>query len=242
MRSKFISIIAVLLLLISCSPQRKMSRMVDGMPIEKGNWESFCDTTRAFKSLYYSKISAKLMLGEDQYRAKLSLYYLPDSVFFVSAVNSGFEIVRIGVFEDSIVYINRIDKMVYIVENSKVGFPAPVYFKDIEYLINKQLICKEKNIDVVGDTSIIVNRSVKDVVKEIEYSARDLALIRFVFFQKKTGEYIVGEQTKTNSILIYSNYMVGHFMLEGNEGEIEYDKEIQVDLSINRRKYGVVYL
>ncbi|MEX0982278.1 MAG: hypothetical protein WD577_13120 [Bacteroidales bacterium] len=214
--------------------------MNDEIKIENVETESYCDSIKSFKALYMSKINAKVILKEEQYNAKLSIYYIPDSVFFVSATNSGFEIVRIGVFKDSTVYINRVENVVFIVKLMELGFPAPISFEDIEYLVNKQLICN--GFDVSGDSSITVNRSINNVVKEIEYSSVNFSLKRFEFFQKKTGEYVVGKQTLTNGIVIYSNYLLGHFMIEGSEGEIEYDREINVDLSINRRKYDIVYL
>ena len=183
-----------------------------------------------------------MTLGEEQYNAKLSVYYIPDSVFFVSAVNSGFEIVRVGVYKDSTVYINRLEKLVYVVKSNEIGYPAPITFEDLEYLINKERICSDYDGNLVNDTSVTVNRSENNVVKEIEYSSSDLAIKRFEFFQKKTGEYVVGKKNTTNTIQIYSNYLLGHFIIEGSKGEIKYDSEINVDLSVNRRKYDIIYL
>jgi hypothetical protein len=242
MGSKVVVIILALALLGSCYTKRKMSRKVDLMASEESDLKLFCDTTNSFKTLYYNKIKARLKLGEDQYSAKLSLYYRPDSIIFVSAVNAGFEIMRIGVFVDSIVYINRFDKMVYVLKTSEERSATPVTFEDMEYLMNNQSIREEENFQVIGDTAIVVNRSLKNVVKEIEYSAEDVTLKRFEFFQKKTGEYVVGQISGKNNIVIYSNFIVGHFIFEGSEGEVEYNREIKVDLSINRKKYDIVYL
>ncbi len=242
MWNKCIGIIGVVLLLISCSTQRKMNRIEDDKPLIAHNWETVCDTMRTYKSIYFSKINARILLDEEEYNAKVSLYYLPDSVFLVSAVNSGFEIVRIGVFKDSMVFINRLEKKVYLFKKSDFGFQPPVTFKDIEYLVNKKLVCKEGNAIVVGDSAVIVNRSVRNVLREIEYSSSDLALRRFEFFHKKTGEYVVGDQTMVNSLKILSNFFVGYFVIEGEGGEIEYDRDIGIELSINRRKYDIIYL
>ena len=65
---------------------------------------------------------------------------------------------------------------------------------------------------------------------------------KFEFFQKKTGEYVVGEMNDEKKIIIYSNYIVDDLTLQAEGGAVEYDRILNVNLSVNSRKYTIVYL
>lgn len=231
----------VFLLLASCSQTGRLGRRNSSFlskPIEK---TINCDSLKKVDSQYISKVSTNFFFGENQYNARVSLYYIPDSVFYISAVNSGFEIVRIGVLQDSIVYINRVDKVVYIKKMNDLTPPAPIIFEDLEYLLNRKLVCDEGGKILMGDSTVLIDRSVKDIAREIYYTADGFRIRKFEFFQKKTGEYIVGEHTRDSTFVIYSNYIVKNLKIEAWGGEVEYNRDINVDLGVNKKKYDIYY-
>jgi hypothetical protein len=241
MKNKIYAVFLVFSILTSCSQSSKLGKRGTSGLSDHAQRTVHCDSLRTFNSEYISKINANVYLGEEQYNVRVSLYYVPDSLFYMSAVNSGFEIVRIGVLPDSIVIINRLDKAVYIKNIDNLATPSPILFKDLEYLLNRNLVCDEVEKKQIGDTVVLVNRSVKDIKREIYYMADDLKPLKFEFFQKKTGEYIVGELTSDDIFVIYSNYIVKNLKIEGWGGVIEYNRVLNFDLSVNRDKYDIYY-
>lgn len=232
-------LLSFFMLFLSCAPQKRIS-----VAQSEGNASlaSLCDSLTEYKTLYISKIAAELEFEGEKYSARLSLYYIPDSVFFITAVNSGFEIVRLGISRDSIVYINRLDKLVYIYRNSLMGYPPPILFEDMENLINRQKICTSGRLVKGEENNLLLDNSSQNISKKIYYSGADLGLINFEFFQKKTGEYIVGEKKTGGNFVFYSNYLIDNITLDAEGGELEFDRELTVDLSVNLTKYEIIHL
>jgi hypothetical protein len=237
MKNRVYLVFVALLLFASCSQTGKL-RTGNVTILSKSAGRSInCDSLQTHNSQYINKINAVISLNDEQYNARVSIYYIPDSVFYMSAVNSGFEIVRIGILPDSIVYINRLDKMVYVGNLDDFAAPTPLLFNDLEFLLNRKLVCDEVAMRKMDNGTVTIDRSVKDVAKEISYEVDNLTPIGFEFFQKKTGEYIVGELTADGIFVIYSNYIVENLKIEARNGEIEYNRDINIDLSVNRKKY-----
>jgi len=231
-------LIALICIVISCTPQRRIAK-------ESGSRNSIptsCDSLKEYKSLYISKINADIQLDKQNYSAKVSFYYLPDSIMYASAINSGFEILRIGVTKDSIVYINRLDKLVFIFRNSKLEYPPPINFSDLEVMINRLKLCTQSRKKNTDKKNINIDLSERDIDKRIIVERADLMINKFEFFQKKTSEYIVGERSDSNDFIIYSNFIVDDLMLKVSGGDIEYNKRLKIDLDFNRTKYDIVYL
>jgi hypothetical protein len=232
----------ITVLIYSCSPQRRVGGQRDKSPEVSGSFLAFCDSAKPFKSLYIKGIDANILLNEEEYNSRVSLYYLPDSVFMISAVNAGFEIVRVGVSRDSTIYINRLDKLAYVIKNKEMGAPPPVLFEDLECLVNRMLLCESGDTERINDSILLVDRSVKDIAKKIYFHIPVPQVWKFEFFQKKTGEYVVGEMKDEKKIIIYSNFIVDDLMLQAEGGDVEYDRILNVNLSVNKRKYEIVYL
>jgi len=235
-----LSLLLIALMAASCSSGRKIRSDKTVAYVETET--TSCDSIYNYKTLYVKKIDAKVTLGEDSYNAKLTLYYRPGSVLLVSAVNAGFEMIRIGVNQDSTVIINRLDKLVYVLKDSGTGYAPPINFDDIELLLSRPLICDRIPGLSLNDGVAEIDRSVKDVAKRIKYSAGLLVPVKFEFFHKKTGEYIVGEMTGEQIFMIYSNYILKNLEVEVEGGNLEYDRELNVDLTVNRNKYDIIYL
>ncbi len=230
-------------LIFSCSPQRRLGSDRGIAPVSAGSLHAFCDSAKPIKSLYIKGIDAKIFLDNEEYNAKLSIYYLPDSLFLVSAVNAGFEIVRMGVSHDSTVYINRLDKLVYVIRNNHdTGASPPVLFEDVERLLNRTLLCDSGEVEKRNEKTLLVDRSTQDIAKKIFYGLPGPQIDKFEFFQKKTGEYVVGEMNEGRKIIIYSNYIVDDLTLQAEGGEVEYGRILNVNLTVNSKKYTIVYL
>jgi len=198
--------VVLLFFLFSCSPQRKINKTADQHDGSSDILDKMvCDTILPYRSLYIDKIAAEIFIGDEAYESRISLYYCPDSVFMLSAVNAGFEMVRIGINSDSSVYINRFDKEVFILKSRNGEQPPPVWFGDLEYLLNKQLICRDKERWKYREKDLYIDRSVRNVVREIWYSNQTLKVKGFQFYQKKTGEYIVGKWKDGDKFVISGN-------------------------------------
>ncbi len=237
MKSKYY-IILLSLLVSSCFTSRKLTQLTDDTEIP--GVDSLCLNMEPYQSLYMNKIKARVIMDGEIYDAKVSLYYLPDSVIFISAANTGFEIVRVAITADSTVFINRIDKLVYIYRESKLGYRPPVEFENLEYLLNKKLACEEiRSINGTAQREII-DFSVQDITRKITYDLNTLKINKFEFFHTKTNEYIVGEITSSDSLSVFSNYIFENVEIMAAGGEITYNKEIFVDLSFNKNKYTIL--
>ncbi|MFC2089604.1 DUF4292 domain-containing protein [Bacteroidota bacterium] len=240
MRKSNSILLFVILTLSSCSMTR---RIADGNSTETINLEQWCDSAQViYKTLYINKIDVNLEIEEQEYDAKLSVYYIPDSVFYVSAVNSGFEIVRMGLTKDSLVYINRLDKVVIIIKMEDLGYEDLITFSHLEDVVNPARICMKKDLLEQKDNKYILDDSSKDIRREISFTKLDLTMSSFEFFHKKTSEYIVGERTNLNEITIYSNYLVDELVLKTYGGQLTFNKELNINLEVNRNKYDIVYL
>jgi len=229
-------------MVISCTPLRRLGGENQVPDAKQSSLSDFCASLNTYKSLYINGIDAKIIIDKQEYDSRVSLYYLPDSLFLLSAVNSGFEIVRLGVAPDSTVYINRLDKLAYIIRNTDSGYAPPVLFQDLERLVNRQLLCEEAGPERVNDSVLLVDHSEQDISKKIFFRLPGPQVWKFEFFQKKTGEYVVGELDAEQKIIIYSNYIVDNLTLQAEGGELEYNKVLNVNLAVNSRKYTIVYL
>lgn len=229
-------------LIFSCSPQKRLRGAGEYAPGEAGSLAAFCDSSKSFKTLYISGIDAKIYINNEEYSSRVSVYYLPDSIFLLSAVNAGFEIVRVGISPDSTVYINRLEKLAFIIQNKGTGYAPPVLFGDLERLVNKRILCNSREAKRISDSTLLVDRSVQDITKKMYFSMPGLQTSKFEFFQKKSGEYVVGEMKDKKKIIIYSNYIVDDLKLEAEGGDIEYDRILNVNLSVNKRKYDIIHL
>lgn len=222
----------------SCASKRITTEKSTG---DGGYLENLCDSLSIFKSLYISRVDAIITIEEENYDAKISLYYVPDSLLFLSATSAGFEIVRIGIVPDSTVYINRIDKMVYIYRQSDMQVESPLGFHDIELLLNRSKQCEFNGKKRTDSLNILIDNSVQDIKKQVIISGASYKVSKFEFFQKKTSEYIVGERTSGLDFTIYSNFLVDNVLLRTSGGIVEYDKKIGIDLGFNRNKYDTIY-
>ncbi|MCF8224957.1 MAG: DUF4292 domain-containing protein [Bacteroidales bacterium] len=229
------------MLLVGCASLKK-TQITESQVIKgKFNFREFCDTISGYKSVFIGKIDANIEIFGDQYKTNVSLYYIPDSIFFASAVNAGFEIIRIGILKDSTVLINRLEREAYIIQERSGGMAAPIDFYDLELMINRKAICNHGNNFEADSGQLIIDTSAGNVRKTVTFETSNLNLKSFEFFQKGTGEYVVGEFGSNDTLTIYADYILNDIKIEATGGTIEYNRELKVNLEINRRKYETFY-
>jgi len=202
--------------------------------------EVLCDSITHSKTQYISKIDTRLTIGEERYDAKLNLYYIQDSAVYMTAVNTGFEIARAGIFRDSLLYINRIDKEVYIYKNTGSAGDLPITLNDLEFLLNKRKLCDYHGW-IADSLHVLLDLSTQGLQKRAFFRKDDLNLMKFEFYNKKSGEYIVGEGVE-NGLHVYSNFLGENIELITDGSKVEYDKEINIKLRYNSSKYTVYHL
>jgi hypothetical protein len=239
MKNKIPLILLAAGIMTSCASLRKSSNIQFSGVDELYH---FCDTMNEIESLFIGKIDAVFEIEEETYDAKLTVYYVPDSMLFISASNTGFEIVRALITPDSLILINRLDKLVYFQHFNTSDNVDPVNFQDVEFLINKLHICAYKAQLNLDENRIFLDRSVQDVTKVIQYRVNDLKIERFEFFQKKTNEYVVGEVNEKDELIIYSNYVMDDVKIIAKKGSVEVNRKVEVNMDVNKRKYIFIEL
>lgn len=231
----------LLLFVFSCSSVKKVAKVSATGNAGPVKLSQFCDSAQDFKSLYFNQANIQIHAGEENYVAKITIYYIPDSVIFVTAANSGFEVIRAGIWKDSTVFINRSEKEVYKIDTYNSNAPPPVDFSDLELLINKNKWCNLQELKNEKG-KYILDRSVQDIKKVIKRNESDLGVTEFEFFQKKTGEYAVGERNENGILFVFSNYIVKDLELSVEIGGWLPDKVIDVNMDFNPLRYDIYKL
>jgi hypothetical protein len=199
-----------------------------------------CDTIH---SMMISKAEAVIVSGEERYEAQVSLYTVKDSIIYVSAVNGGFEILRASVEQDSIMVVDRLNKVVYITAvNRRFGYQNPVNFKDLENIVSRYSLCDD--IDRAREssfTSMEFSFDVPDITKKITVNRESLRTEKFEFYHQKTGNFLLGERDNER-FRIHSNFMLSDFEIVLSGGTASYNRAQQVKMEVNPRKYTFVNL
>lgn len=189
-------------------------------------------------SILISKAEAILTFDNERYEVGLTLYSKRDSIIYLSAVNSGFEILRASVKRDSIKVINRLEKIVYSAPlERKFGYQYPVSFDDLQnlisnYYLSDYLVVAKDN----QQNSIVFEFDESYIKKRIVLNRVDLSINIFEFYHQKTDRYLLGER-KDDSFKIYSNFMITDFEIVTRGGDRTYNRDIKIKMRVNPRKY-----
>ena len=197
-----------------------------------------CLTMDTIQALLIKKADAILMYDNERYEVTVTLYSKRDSIIYLSAVSSGYEIIRASVDTDSIKVIDRLNKIVYRTAlKRKFGYQFPVEFSDLQKLLVSSYLCD----DLEGATDDLVDEVKfemdKDYIrKRIHIDRNSLKMKMFEFYHQKTDQYLMGERNE-NKLKVYSNFMISKFEMEATGGTMVYNQEIQVKMEVNPRKY-----
>jgi len=226
------------LLLSQCGVMKKAPQTVlpeaEGMDAMVQN----CMGGDSILSILISNAEAILTFDDQRYEVGITLYSKRDSIIYLSAVNSGFEILRASVMKDSIKVINRIDNIVYSAPLvRRFGYQYPVSFYDLQSLISNYYLCDY--LEFAKDdhqNSIVFDFDVINIKKRITLNRKDLGLNIFEFYHQQTDRYLMGER-RDNSFKIYSNFMITDFEISASGGKLTFNRDIKVKMEVNPRRY-----
>lgn len=240
-----LSLIVMTLLFTQCGAFRELQEpeapvLEEEAPTLKGMeaLREICSHSDTVSSVLIKKAEALFITGEERYEAQLSIYAIKDSLIYLSAVNSGFEILRASVSKDTIRVIDRINKVVYISPVKKrFGYQNPINFNDVQNLISKYYLCD--NLDDAKELDFYhlgFHFNEPETRKDILLDRETLRLDKFEFINTETGKYFMGERS-SEEIKVYSNFMINNLEIVAKGGEVVYNQSIEVKMGVNRRKY-----
>ena len=197
-----------------------------------------CTSLDTIQSVLIRKAEALLMFDGERYEVTVTLYSIKDSILYLSAVNSGYEIIRASADRDSIKVINRLNKIVYYSPlKRQFGFQYPVNFDDLQKLTNRYYLCRD--MDRAQDNQVDALKFENDekyVKKRIHLDRKSFKLKLFEFYHQKTDKYLMGELVD-NTLKVYSNFMITEFEMHAKGGTVADNQRIPVKREVNPRKY-----
>jgi len=197
-----------------------------------------CESVDTIRSYLVSKAEAILSFDDERYEVTLTLYSKKDSIIYLSAVNSGYEIIRASVENDSIKVINRLNKIVYTTPLSRrFGYQYPINFDDLQNILTGFYLCDD--MDKARDdmeNQVLFEFDETYVKKRISIDRNLLQMDTFEFYHQQTNEYLMGERID-NGFKIYSNFMISEFEIVARGGSVSFNRDIKVKMDVNPRKY-----
>ncbi len=197
-----------------------------------------CVSSDTIHSLLVSKAEALLMFDNERYEVTVTIYSKRDSIIYLSAVNSGYEILRASVELDSIKVINRLNRIVYSAPlYRRYGYQYPVNFKDLQNVLSGYFLCDdmaEAYDDIENHLQFEFDEEL--IKKRISLDRNLLQMDKFEFFHQRTKKYLMGERID-NGFKVYSNFMITEFEIIARGGKVSYNRDVEVKMKVNPRKY-----
>lgn len=197
-----------------------------------------CAAIDTIQSFLISKAEAILVFEDERYEVEVTIYSRKDSVIYISAVSSGYEIIRGSVDKDSIKVINRLNKILYKAPlKRRFGYQYPVNFGDLQNVLTSFYLCD--NIELAQDDQqnhLLFEFDEDRIKKRILLDRNTMLLDKFEFYHQQTEKYLMGERIE-KGFKIYSNFMITAFEITAEGGEISYNQDMKVKMDVNPRKY-----
>ncbi len=240
---RWIYFLFALLLLNECGTLKKT---IKPEVSELGGMEGMlqnCEAGDTIQNILIKKAEAVLRYDDERYEVNITLYSKRDSIIYLSAVNSGYEILRASVKHDSIKVIDRINKIVYSSPlERRFGYQYPVSFRDLQNLIANYYLCDDTMYAKDDQqNSIVYDFDENYIKKRIILNRMGLEMRIFEFYHQKTDRYLMGERLE-DSFKIYSNFMITDVEIIASGGERSYNREVKVKMEVNPRKYSFTEL
>jgi len=197
-----------------------------------------CYGSDSIQNILIKKAEAILTYDNERYEVNVTLYSKRDSIIYLSAVNSGFEILRASVKQDSIKVIDRMNKIVYSAPlQRRFGYQYPVSFDDLQNLIARCFLCDDLQLGKDDqEKSIVFEFDESYIKKRIILNRNSLDMSIFEFYHQKTDRYLMGEKLE-DSFKIYSNFMITDIEIIASGGERTINRDIKIKMGVNPRKY-----
>jgi hypothetical protein len=233
-----ILLLFALLLLCECGAMKEaLQPKVPELPGMEGLMQN-CNGSDTIQNILIKKAEAILTYDSERYEVTITLYSKRDSIIYLSAVNSGFEILRASVKHDSIKVIDRMNKIVYSTPlQRRFGYQYPVSFNDLQNLIARFYLCDELQLGRDDmEKSIVFDFDERYIKKRIIINRTNLDMSIFEFYHQKTDRYLMGENLG-DSFKIYSNFMITDIEIIASGGERTINRDIKIKMEVNPRKY-----
>jgi hypothetical protein len=203
----------------------------------------FCEHADTVRSILIGKAESLIEVDDERYEAELTVYIVRDSLIYLSAVNSGFEILRAVMDHDTIKVIDRINKIVYRTPvRRELGYSHPVDYNDVQSLFSNYFLCAdlERGFEP-GFDEVIFDLGEPFIKKQIIIGRKTLKLIKFEFYHSRTNKYVLGERTD-RGIRILTNFIFSDLEVTAWGGTLSYNREVPVKMDVNRKRYTFVNL
>jgi len=232
-----------LLLLPQCKAGRKItpSPVIEHEALE--GWERGCLALDTIHSFLLSKAEAIMTYDDERYEVTLTLYSKKDSFLYLSAVNSGYEILRASVDHDSIKVIDRLNKVIYRTPlHRQFGYQFPVNFNDLQRISCPYYLCESiENQDSEDRSTLVLEFDQPHVKKRIMVQKNAMQMDIFEFYHQQTGKYLMGERME-GGYKIYANLMIDYFEVIATGGILEFNRDLEVKMEVNPRRYTYIEL
>ena len=232
-----------LLILTQCKAGRKI--VISPEPEKKiaAGWEGRCPALDTIRSFLITKAEALMTYDDERYEVTLTLYSIKDSILYLSAVNSGYEIIRASADHDTIRVIDRMNKVVYRTPiHRQFGYQFPVDFNDLQRISSVYYLCGElENNEGTGSSLLELEFDQSLVKKRISVKRDLMQMDLFEFYHQRTGKYLMGERVD-RGFKIYANLMISEFEVIASGGTVEYNRKIKVKMDVNPRRYTYIDL
>lgn len=237
-KSRVILSLLALILLSECGVMKEALIPEEPKLLGMEGLKHDCDGSDSIHTILIKKAEAILSYDDERYEVNITLYSKKDSIIYLSAVNSGYEILRASVKHDSIKVIDRMNKIVYRSPlQRKFGYQYPVSFDDLQNLIANFYLCNDLELGKDDLQNNIVFEFDEDYIKKrIILDRVDLNMNIFEFYHQKTDRYLMGESLD-GAFKIYSNFMITEFEIVAKGGERTINREIKIKMEVNPRKY-----
>jgi hypothetical protein len=231
------------LIINGCRATREIINPAPPAPIGIEGLKARCLNADTVRNLLISRAESLIEVDDERYEAQVTVFLIKDSLIYLSAVNSGFEILRATMDGDSIRVIDRINKVVYRTPViRRFGYSHPVNFNDVQNLFSEYFLCAElERAHEVGFDEVIIDLGEPFIKKEIILDRRTLKIQKFEFYHTRTNKYLMGER-EGDKIKILTNFMISGFEMTAWGGTYQYNQDIQVKMEVNPRKYTFVNL
>lgn len=236
------------LLFTTCRAKRELSTSEPpsggkevGTRVGMEGFAQLCEHSDTITSILISKAEAVFSSNNERYEALVSIYAIRDSLVYMSVVSKGFEIIRAAVEKDSIMVIDRLNKVVYTSPVIKrFGHQNPVNFVDIQNLISRYHLCDlmeyGRDLDF-SEMGFYFNTPF--IKKSIILNRNSLQMESFEFVHSETRKYFMGERSESG-FKIFSNFMVDEFEVLAKGGTLSYNRAVETRMAVNRKKYTFV--
>jgi len=237
-RSLWLIVFVTGAVLQQCKVVREITK--PDLPVLKGieGMAQKCATSDTILSILVSKANAILTFDDERYEVTLTLYSKKDSIIYLSAVNSGYEIIRASVKNDSIKVINRLNRIVYKAPlYRRFGYQYPINFNDLQNIISGYNLCDDLDKATDDMKNHILFEFDEDYIKKrVSLDRNLLQLNTFEFYHQRTDKYLMGERIEYG-FKVYSNFMITEFEIIARGGTVSYNRAVKVKMNVNPRKY-----